>query len=109
MKAGKEPERPTIFHTLLDADPSLYDKDVVEYCSGEAFAIVGAAADTTGNAIGQAAFNTITHPNIYKKLREELVAAFPNPDMPKPDKKKKKQPKQTGAVKEGLRYVAARQ
>ena len=103
MDAGIEPERSTIFHTLLDSDPSLYDTDVVDYCTGEAFTMVAAAADTTGNAIGLAAFNVMTHPEIHQKLRKELLDAFPDPNKQMFFIELENLPYLTGVVKEGLR------
>lgn len=65
--------------------------------------MLGAAADTTGNAIGLAAFNVMTHPDIYQQLRAELVAAFPNPQEEMAFIELENLPYLTGVVKEGLR------
>jgi len=80
---------------------------VQEYCLGESFALLTAAADTTGNAIGLAAFNVVTHRDIYSKLRTELLDAFPNLDEDMPFTKLERLPYLTGVVKEGLREVAS--
>lgn len=45
----------------------------------EAFAIVGAAVDTTGNALTIASYNIVANPGIYQEATKELKAAFPDP------------------------------
>jgi len=103
MNAGAQPERPTIFHTLLGSDPSLYDVPLLQFCTGEAFALLTAAADTTGNAMGLAAFNVVTHPDIYSKLRTEMIEAFPDMSKDMRFTDLEQLPYLTGVVKEGLR------
>lgn len=44
----------------------------------EAYSVLVAAADTTGNAMTVAAFNTIYNPEIYEKLAKELEYHFPD-------------------------------
>jgi cytochrome P450 len=46
----------------------------------EAFAILGAAADTTGNAMNFATIEVTNDPVLYKRLCEELREAFPDPN-----------------------------
>jgi len=43
----------------------------------EAYSVLVAAADTTGNAMTVAAFNAIYDPKIYEKLAKELENRFP--------------------------------
>jgi cytochrome P450 len=45
---------------------------------GEAYPVLAAAADTTGNAMTVAAFNVMRTPKIYQTLAQELAKAFPN-------------------------------
>ena len=47
----------------------------------EAYSILAAAADTTGNGMTVAAYNVVNNPDIYKKLRQELKTVFPDPDV----------------------------
>lgn len=109
MKDGKlsqadQEGRPTIFTTLLDPEkqdghpvPSTWElKD-------EAFSVVAAAADTTGNAMTIAAYHVMSNPSIYKKLREELTQAFPNANQEIKYIELEKLPYLTGVIKEGLR------
>ncbi len=83
MDAGetKRLTRTTIFHQLLT--PNITEGHIVpsvEELKDEAFIIVSAAADTTGNAMTIAAFNVVSSKDIYKKLAAELKEAFPDPN-----------------------------
>jgi hypothetical protein len=71
----------------------------------EAFAICTAAADTTGNAMGMAAYRTITNPEIYGKVKKELQEAFPDVSAPMKFTDLEKLPYLTGIIKEGQRYA----
>jgi cytochrome P450 len=57
-----------------------YDVPTVAQLVDEAYILVAAAADTTGNALTVAAYNTVRNPDIYKRLTAELRAAFPDPN-----------------------------
>lgn len=46
----------------------------------EAYIILEAAADTTGNAMTIGTYNVVVNPDIYKKLTAELREQFPGPD-----------------------------
>jgi cytochrome P450 len=50
----------------------------VDQLTDDAFIIVAAASDTTGNAMTIAAYNVISNPAIYDKLKEELKVTFPD-------------------------------
>ena len=52
----------------------------VDDIKDEAYGILAAAADTTGNGMTVAAYHVVNNPEIYKKLRAELKTAFPDPD-----------------------------
>jgi len=105
MAAGATSERPTILHTLLNTDPSTHGMPLLEYCSNESLALLTAAADTTGNAMGLAAFHVVTNQHIYHRLRRELLESFPDLNEEMPFTKLEKLPYLTGVVKEGLRKV----
>src|SRR5438552_3975968 len=82
MDAGEEKRRArtTIFHQLLT--PNVTEGHVVptvDDLKDEAYVIVAAAADTTGNAMTIATYNVISNKDIYSKLTDELKEAFPNP------------------------------
>lgn len=46
----------------------------------EAFAILGAAADTTGHAMNFASIEVVSDPAKYKRLSTELKETFPDPN-----------------------------
>ncbi len=81
MDAGRKSNaRPTIFQELLT--PNVTDGYVVptvDQIKDEAYSILGAAADTTGNAMTVAAYHVVSTPPIYEKLKAELKAEFPDP------------------------------
>lgn len=80
MKEGKDLGRQTIFTTLLiDEDkPDGYRVPTTWELKDEAYSVLVAAADTTGNAMTVAAFNILYDRAIYQKLAKELEDRFPN-------------------------------
>ena len=52
----------------------------VDDIKDEAYGILAAAADTTGNGMAVAAYHVVKNPAIYKKLTAELKSAFPDPN-----------------------------
>jgi Cytochrome P450 len=82
VDAGEEkPNRTTIFHQLLD--PNASEGHVVpsiEHLNDEAFTILGAASETTGNAMSVTMYHVISNPAIYATLSTELNKAFPSPN-----------------------------
>jgi cytochrome P450 len=79
MDAGEKLEKPCIFEDLLSPADG-YVVPTADQIKDEAYAILNAASDTTGNAMTVAAHNIVTNPEIYRTLTAELKAAFPNPD-----------------------------
>ncbi|KAF9886623.1 hypothetical protein FE257_011263 [Aspergillus nanangensis] len=101
---GEKVSRTTIFHQLLSPDAAEgYVVPTVEELKDEAYILVAAAADTTGNALTIATYNAVTNPKIYQRLTAELKEAFPNPDMQMGFVALEKLPYLTGVVKEALR------
>lgn len=71
--------RKTIFHDLLTEDPDHgYIVPPLQHITDEALAILGAAADTTGNAMTVAAIEVTSDPIKYARLVVELKNAFPD-------------------------------
>jgi len=104
VNAGVKPERETIFHTVLNPNAAEdYQVPTVQHMVDEAFGMLGAAAETAGNAMTMCAFHVVFNPEIYAKLRKELVEAFPDPTKPVDYLTLEKLPYLTGVVKEGLR------
>ena len=76
----KDESRTTIFHQLLN--PNATEGHVVpsiDNLTDEGLVILGAASDTTGNAMAIAMYGVISNPTIYSKLAAELNSAFPDP------------------------------
>jgi cytochrome P450 len=82
MEAGRKSDtRPTIFHKLLTSDSDEgYVVPPLDHLKDEAYTILGASADTTGNAMTYATYEIVSDPAMYKRLRNELIAAFPDPN-----------------------------
>lgn len=81
MREKKDLGRQTIFTTLLTKDdkPEEYQVPTTWELKDEAYSVLVAAADTTGNAMTVAAFNVLYSQEIYRKLVKELTDAFPDP------------------------------
>lgn len=73
--------RQTIFSTLLAPEdkPDGYEVPTSWQIKDEAYSVLVAAADTTGNAMTVAAFNVLKDQTIYRRLVAELEATFPDP------------------------------
>ncbi|KAH8787243.1 cytochrome P450 monooxygenase-like protein [Hyaloscypha finlandica] len=100
----KQNARQTIFHGILAPVPEEgYVVPSVDDIKDEAYGILAAAADTTGNGMTVAAYHVVNNPEIYKKLRAELKTAFPDFDSRLNFTELEKLPYLTGVVKEGLR------
>lgn len=69
----------------------------------EALTILGAAADTTGHAMNFAVIEVLADVTIYKRVRAELIEAFPDPNARLDFLTLEKLPYLTGVIKEALR------
>lgn len=79
MDAGENVERSSIFEALLTPADG-YVVPTPDQIKDEAYSVLVAAADTTGNAMTVAAYNVVKNPDIYRALVAELKDAFPNED-----------------------------
>ncbi|CRG89588.1 Trichodiene oxygenase [Talaromyces islandicus] len=96
--------RATIFHRLLSPDAAVdYVVPTVDELKDEAYIIVAAAADTTGNALTIAAYNVVLNQEIYRTLTKELEDAFPDPNSRLDFVTLQNLPYLTAVVKEALR------
>ncbi|KAL4890504.1 cytochrome P450 [Aspergillus ambiguus] len=101
---GKQAGRTTIFHQLLSPNAAEgYVVPTVEELKDEAYILVAASADTTGNALTIATYNVVRNPQIYQRLTAELKEAFPDPTMKMDFVSLEKLPYLTGVIKEALR------
>jgi cytochrome P450 len=77
MEKGEAIERSSIFEALLTPAED-YIVPTPDQIKDEAYSILAAAADTTGNAMTVAAYQVVVNPEIYKRLTAELKEAFPD-------------------------------
>ncbi|OJJ39848.1 hypothetical protein ASPWEDRAFT_49717 [Aspergillus wentii DTO 134E9] len=104
VDTGKKISRATIFHQLLQPDAAEgYVVPTVEELKDEAYILVAASADTTGNALTIAAYNVVTNPKIYERLTAELREAFPDSEDNLDFTTLEKLPYLTAIIKEALR------
>lgn len=105
MDAGMfDTSRTTIFHQLLNSKATEgHVVPSVDEFRDEAFTLLSAASDSTGNALTVAMYETVSNASIYSKLTAELNEAFPDPAATLDFLKLEKLPYLTGVVKEGLR------
>lgn len=105
MEAGiKDESRITIFHQLLN--PNATEGHVVpsvDDLADEGLVILGAASDTTGNAMAIAMYGVLSNSTIYTRLTAELNLAFPDPSKSLDFITLEKLPYLTAVIKEGLR------
>jgi cytochrome P450 len=74
----KDDSRPTIFSALMDPQEG-FSKGAVDNLEDEAYTVITAAADTTGNAMTTITRYVVENPAIYRRLHTELCDAFPDP------------------------------
>ncbi|KIV95977.1 hypothetical protein PV10_03563 [Exophiala mesophila] len=105
MEQGKLGHRQTIFSTLLSLEdkPAGYEVPDNEMLMQQAYSVLAAAADTTGNAMTVAAYHILKNPSIYQSLVKELQAAFPDPSSQLEFVELEKLPYLTAVIKEALR------
>lgn len=106
MREKKDLGRQTIFTTLLTDNgdkPEGYQIPTAWELKDEAYSVLVAASDTTGNAMTVAAFNVLHNQEIYKKLVAELEDRFPHQTTDLPFVELEKLPYLTAVIKEGLR------
>lgn len=98
---------PTIMWGVAN-DPSLPPQEKsFERLAVEANSILAAGFETTGGVLSLMTFLVLDHPEIHKRLKEELEAAIPDPDTIPSWQVLEKLPLLSGVVKESLRYEMA--
>lgn len=105
MDSGRAESRPSIFQVLLspqEKDPD-YVVPTVDDLKDEAYSVLAASADTTGNAMTTAAHKVISNPEIFAKVKKELAAEFPDPNEKLSFVKLETLPYLSAVIKEGLR------
>ena len=85
QETNSETDRPTIFTTLLNVEKEDGQIPISkEALVDEAFSLMFAASDTTGNAMTTATFHVLRQPEIYARLKTELATRFPDESQPLP-------------------------
>ena len=69
----------TVFEVLLNSKLPAAEL-TEERLQHEAVSIVGAAFDTTRQALTTTSFHIISNPQVYQRLHQELVGAIPDPE-----------------------------
>ncbi|KAL7940118.1 benzoate 4-monooxygenase cytochrome P450 [Trichoderma barbatum] len=95
----EKPQRRSIFHELLSADPNRTVDDMTDI----ALSIVVAAAAATGNTLGILSYNVISNPFVYQRLRAELLEAYPEENQEMTWMALEKLPYLAAVIKESLR------
>ena len=112
MKAGQldsvlqKSKHPTVFQELISGSLPASEKETLRL-QDEAQLVVAAGVTTTGWALSTATFHIINNPPVFRKLREELERALPDPDAQLNWADLEKLPYLTGCVRESVRMSYA--
>ncbi|KAK8090180.1 Cyrochrome P450 monooxygenase [Apiospora hydei] len=74
LNAGKVPERPTIFASMLESSLPEREKGTSRLAK-EAFAVLSAGTETTSWALAVITYHLLEKPHLLEKLRRELLEA----------------------------------
>lgn len=94
--------RRTIFQEILDSSLPLEEKSH-QRLADEAQVVVGGGVETAAYALSVTSYHIANNPQIYEKLHNELVKAFPNPSVIGDMHEYEKLPYLKACVYEGLR------
>lgn len=95
-------EHPTIFHSILKSDLPTSEKSV-DRLTDEANTIIGAGQETVAWILTVVVTHLLCNPAALRKLKTELLAAIPDPNVSTPEATLANLPYLTGVIKEGLR------
>ncbi|KAL8839813.1 MAG: hypothetical protein Q9176_004216 [Flavoplaca citrina] len=98
----REIEKSTIFTSLLPTTGNI-DEATKTVVGDEAYTVLTAAADTTGNAMTTITHYVLSDPKIYKRLHAELKIAFSSNQVVLDYASLEKLPYLSCVIKEGLR------
>ncbi|KAL4968170.1 cytochrome P450 [Aspergillus stella-maris] len=99
-KSEKQPT--TIFSALLESDLPTEERSP-EHLQDEAMTIIGGAIEPTTRALTLATYHIIANPEVYQRLREELIAAIPDPKNIPPWDNLTQLPYLSACIEEALR------
>lgn len=103
LKAGVRPERPTVFHTILESDGSSLQPKTMGWMSEEAAAVVGAGTETTSWALAVITFHLLDKPAQLARLTSELATVVQDPKELPSWTTLEKLPYLGAVIQEGLR------
>jgi cytochrome P450 len=104
----KDASHPTLFKELLDSDLPPAEK-AVRRLKDEGVTLIGAGQETTKSALQVGTFYLLQQPQTWQKLRDELLAVYPDPDDPPPLPVLEKLPYLTAVIYECACFACARQ
>ena len=84
-------EHETIYHHMLNPRAG-YDQPSAKSLKEEAAILIGAGTETTGNACAVIAYHILSNEDVHRRLKKDLVEAWPDPDVPMPLEKLEKLP-----------------
>ena len=76
-----EKSHDTVFNALLESSLPPEELSVMRL-QHEAISVTGAGIETTMRALSLASFHIIANPPVFRRLREELITAIPDPENP---------------------------
>ncbi|KAF9886007.1 hypothetical protein FE257_012188 [Aspergillus nanangensis] len=74
-----QPEKETIFSTLVNSDLEQSEKSV-QRLEDEAFLLLQAGSETTGHSLGVLMFYVLRDREVYRRVKEELLQVMPDPE-----------------------------
>jgi len=98
----KQSSHPTIFHEVLQSVLPPHEK-TSSRLGDEAQTVIGAGLVTTAWALTTACFYIISQPRVYKRLRDELCEALPDPSATPDLLQLEKLPYLGACIREGIR------
>jgi len=96
----KDAAHPTVFKSLLDSDLPLQEK-TIDRLQDEGVTLVGAGQETVKATLTIATYYILQNPTITKKLKEELLTAFPDSVNPPELSKLEQLPYLGACIQEG--------
>ncbi|THC99244.1 hypothetical protein EYZ11_001243 [Aspergillus tanneri] len=99
---SKTPDQKTVFNALLESDLPCEEVTLTRL-QHEAITVIGAGFETTKYALSVASFHIVNTPSIYRRLRQELEAAIPDPHNIPPLSELERLPYLTACIQECIR------
>jgi cytochrome P450 len=96
----KDAAHRTLFKSLLDSDLPPQEK-TIDRLQDEGVTLVGAGQETVKGALTIATYYILQNPTVTKKLKEELLVAFPEPANPPELSKLEQLPYLGACIQEG--------